>query len=103
MKINDGKRMNAETVKVGCFQMLLVLIFCINYIIVSMNHALPAFHNYTPKFYCQVIIIICLLYIILYFEFFFLFKYAIRRTQKMFTRLDPSRVVCYIETARTTH
>nr|KAF7423426.1 hypothetical protein H0235_008709 [Vespula pensylvanica] len=53
MKTNDGKRMNAETVKVGCFQMLLVLIFCINYIIVSMNHALPAFHNYTPKFYCQ--------------------------------------------------
>ncbi|XP_015184454.1 PREDICTED: solute carrier family 22 member 8-like isoform X2 [Polistes dominula] len=53
MKVNDGKRMNAETVKVGCFQMLLVLIFCINYIIVSMNHTLPAFHNYTPKFYCQ--------------------------------------------------
>ncbi|XP_035719739.1 solute carrier family 22 member 8-like isoform X1 [Vespa mandarinia] len=53
MKTNNGKRMDAETVKVGCFQMLLVLIFCINYIIVSMNHALPAFHNYTPKFYCQ--------------------------------------------------
>ncbi|XP_014472019.1 PREDICTED: solute carrier family 22 member 6-A-like [Dinoponera quadriceps] len=45
--------MNAEEVKVGCFQMVLVLLLGINYVIVAMSHALPAFHNYTPKFYCQ--------------------------------------------------
>lgn len=46
--------MNAEEVKVGCFQMVLVLLLGINYVIVAMSHALPVFHNYTPKFYCQV-------------------------------------------------
>lgn len=46
--------MNAEEAKVGCFQMVLVLLLGINYVIVAMSHALPVFHNYTPKFYCQV-------------------------------------------------
>ncbi|EFN83564.1 Solute carrier family 22 member 3 [Harpegnathos saltator] len=45
--------MNAEEVKVGCFQMVLVLLLGINYVIVAMSHALPVFHNYTPNFYCQ--------------------------------------------------
>ncbi|XP_077256244.1 organic cation transporter protein isoform X3 [Temnothorax americanus] len=45
--------MNAEEAKVGCFQMVLVLLLGINYVIVAMSHALPIFHNYTPKFYCQ--------------------------------------------------
>ncbi|XP_071638253.1 organic cation transporter protein [Temnothorax longispinosus] len=45
--------MNAEEAKVGCFQMVLVLLLGINYVIVAMSHALPVFHNYTPKFYCQ--------------------------------------------------
>ncbi|XP_067214835.1 organic cation transporter protein-like [Linepithema humile] len=45
--------MNAEEVKVGCFQIVLVLLLGINYVIVSMSHALPVFYNYTPKFYCQ--------------------------------------------------
>ncbi|XP_029161414.1 solute carrier family 22 member 3-like isoform X2 [Nylanderia fulva] len=45
--------MNAEKVKVGCFQMMLVLLLGINYVIVAMSHALLIFHNYTPKFYCQ--------------------------------------------------
>ncbi|XP_032686039.1 solute carrier family 22 member 3-like [Odontomachus brunneus] len=45
--------MNAEEVKVGCFQMVLVLLLGINYVIVAMSHALPVFHNYTPKFFCQ--------------------------------------------------
>ncbi|XP_072752076.1 organic cation transporter protein isoform X2 [Anoplolepis gracilipes] len=45
--------MNAEEVKVGCFQMMLVLLLGINYVIVAMSHALLIFHNYTPKFYCQ--------------------------------------------------
>ncbi|XP_020280800.1 organic cation transporter protein-like [Pseudomyrmex gracilis] len=46
--------MNAEEVKVGCFQMVLVVLLGINYVIVAMSHALPIFHNHTPKFYCQV-------------------------------------------------
>ncbi|XP_011702190.1 PREDICTED: organic cation transporter protein-like [Wasmannia auropunctata] len=46
--------MNAEETKVGCFQMVLVLLLGINYVIVAMSHALPVFHNYTPKFYCQM-------------------------------------------------
>lgn len=46
--------MNAEEAKVGCFQMVLVLLLGINYVIVAMSHALPIFYNYTPKFYCQV-------------------------------------------------
>ncbi|KYQ49143.1 Solute carrier family 22 member 3 [Trachymyrmex zeteki] len=46
--------MNAEEAKVGCFQMVLVLLLGINYVIVAMSHALPVFHNYTPKFYCQM-------------------------------------------------
>ncbi|KAL6428462.1 hypothetical protein ACFW04_008613 [Cataglyphis niger] len=45
--------MNAEEIKVGCFQMMLVLLLGINYVIVAMSHALLIFHNYTPKFYCQ--------------------------------------------------
>ncbi|XP_070155649.1 organic anion transporter 3 [Polyergus mexicanus] len=45
--------MNAEDVKVGCFQMMLVLLLGINYVIVAMSHALLIFHNYTPEFYCQ--------------------------------------------------
>ncbi|XP_076182407.1 organic anion transporter 3 [Ptiloglossa arizonensis] len=45
--------MNAEEVKVGCFQVVIVLLLAINYVIVAMSHALPVFHNYTPKFYCQ--------------------------------------------------
>ncbi|XP_036145608.1 solute carrier family 22 member 8 isoform X2 [Monomorium pharaonis] len=45
--------MNAEEAKVGCFQMVLVLLLGINYVIVAMSHALPVFYNYTPKFYCQ--------------------------------------------------
>ncbi|KAK1137916.1 hypothetical protein K0M31_002410 [Melipona bicolor] len=45
--------MNAEEVKVGCFQTVIVLLLGINYVIVAMSHALPVFHNYTPKFYCQ--------------------------------------------------
>ncbi|XP_076670177.1 organic anion transporter 3 [Andrena cerasifolii] len=45
--------MNAEEVKVGCFQMVIVLLLGINYVIVAMSHALPVFHNYTPKYYCQ--------------------------------------------------
>ncbi|XP_043593361.1 solute carrier family 22 member 8-like [Bombus pyrosoma] len=45
--------MNAEEVKVGCFQIVIVLLLGINYVIVAMSHALPVFHNYTPKFYCQ--------------------------------------------------
>ncbi|XP_025992313.1 solute carrier family 22 member 3 isoform X2 [Solenopsis invicta] len=45
--------MNAEEAKVGCFQMVLVLLLGINYVIVAMSHALPIFYNYTPKFYCQ--------------------------------------------------
>lgn len=53
-----GKRspeeMNAEEVKVGCFQVVIVLLLAVNYVIVAMSHALPVFHNYTPKFYCQV-------------------------------------------------
>lgn len=46
--------MNAEEAKVGCFQMVLALLLGINYVIVAMSHTLPVFHNYTPKFYCQV-------------------------------------------------
>ncbi|XP_018395800.1 PREDICTED: organic cation transporter protein-like [Cyphomyrmex costatus] len=46
--------MNAEEAKVGCFQMVLVLLLGINYVIVAMSHALPVFYNYTPKFYCQI-------------------------------------------------
>ncbi|XP_017888539.1 organic cation transporter protein-like [Ceratina calcarata] len=46
--------MNAEEIKVGCFQVIVVLLLGINYVIVAMNHALPVFHNYTPKFYCQM-------------------------------------------------
>jgi len=46
--------MNAEEAKVGCFQIVLMLLLGINYVIVAMSHALPVFHNYTPKFYCQV-------------------------------------------------
>lgn len=46
--------MNAEEVKVGCFQIVLALLLGVNYVIVAMSHALPVFHNYTPKFYCQV-------------------------------------------------
>ncbi|XP_012153880.2 organic anion transporter 3 [Megachile rotundata] len=45
--------MNAEEVKVGCFQIVIVLLLGVNYVIVAMSHALPIFHNYTPKFYCQ--------------------------------------------------
>ncbi|OAD52318.1 Solute carrier family 22 member 3 [Eufriesea mexicana] len=45
--------MNAEEVKVGCFQVVIVLLLGVNYVIVAMSHALPVFHNYTPKFYCQ--------------------------------------------------
>ncbi|KAL0114913.1 hypothetical protein PUN28_010449 [Cardiocondyla obscurior] len=45
--------MNAEETKVGCFQMVLVLLLGVNYVIVAMSHALPVFHNYAPKFYCQ--------------------------------------------------
>ncbi|XP_076624720.1 solute carrier family 22 member 3 [Colletes latitarsis] len=45
--------MNAEEVKVGCFQVVIVFLLAINYVIVAMSHALPVFHNYTPKFYCQ--------------------------------------------------
>lgn len=48
------EEMNAEEVKVGCFQVVIVLLLGINYVIVAMSHALPVFHNYTPKFYCQV-------------------------------------------------
>nr|XP_034187347.1 solute carrier family 22 member 8-like [Osmia lignaria] len=46
--------MNAEEIKVGCFQVVIVLLLGVNYAIVAMSHALPIFHNYTPKFYCQV-------------------------------------------------
>lgn len=46
--------MNAEEVKLGCFQMVLVVLLGINYVIVAMSHALPVFYNHTPKFYCQV-------------------------------------------------
>ncbi|XP_066592593.1 organic cation transporter protein-like [Prorops nasuta] len=45
--------MNAEEVKVGCFQVILVFFLAINYIIVAMSHALPIFYNYTPNFYCH--------------------------------------------------
>ncbi|KAG5310245.1 S22A1 protein, partial [Pseudoatta argentina] len=46
--------MNAEEAKVGCFQMVLVLLLGINYVIVAMSHGLSVFHNYTPKFYCEM-------------------------------------------------
>lgn len=49
-----SEEMNAEEVKVGCFQVVIVVLLGINYVIVAMSHALPVFHNYTPKFYCQV-------------------------------------------------
>lgn len=57
--VKKGKKklleeMNAEEVKVGCFQVVIVVLLGINYVIVAMSHALPVFHNYTPKFYCQV-------------------------------------------------
>ncbi|XP_054004284.1 organic anion transporter 3-like [Hylaeus anthracinus] len=45
--------MNAEEIKVGCFQVVIAVLLAINYVIVAMSHALPVFHNYTPKFYCQ--------------------------------------------------
>lgn len=56
--VKKGKKklleeMNAEEVKVGCFQVVIVVLLGINYVIVAMSHALPVFHNYTPKFYCQ--------------------------------------------------
>lgn len=47
--------MSVEDIKVGCFQIILLCLLSVNYIIVSMSHALPAFHNYTPNFYCEVI------------------------------------------------
>lgn len=53
------EKMNAEEVKVGCFQVVIVLLLGINYVIVAMSHALPVFHNYTPKYYCQVSFLIC--------------------------------------------
>ncbi|XP_033330693.2 organic cation transporter protein [Megalopta genalis] len=46
--------MNAEEVKVGCFQVVIAILLAVNYVIVAMSHALPVFHNYTPKFYCQI-------------------------------------------------
>ncbi|XP_076650708.1 organic cation transporter protein isoform X2 [Halictus rubicundus] len=46
--------MNAEEVKVGCFQVVIAILLAVNYVIVAMSHALPAFYNYTPEFYCQI-------------------------------------------------
>uniref|UniRef100_A0A0C9RV89 SLC22A8 protein n=1 Tax=Fopius arisanus TaxID=64838 RepID=A0A0C9RV89_9HYME len=45
--------MSIEGTRVGCFQVLLLFLLAINCIIVAMSHALPAFHNYTPRFYCE--------------------------------------------------
>ncbi|XP_043266638.1 solute carrier family 22 member 7-like [Venturia canescens] len=45
--------MNVEETQVGWFQILLLFLLSINYVIVSMSHALPVFQNYTPKFYCE--------------------------------------------------
>ncbi|KAG7196743.1 hypothetical protein KM043_014002 [Ampulex compressa] len=45
--------MNAEKVKVGCFQVVLALLLGVNYVIVAMSHAISVFHNYTPNFYCE--------------------------------------------------
>ncbi|XP_015513351.2 organic cation transporter protein-like [Neodiprion lecontei] len=49
-----GHRMRAEDAKVGSFQVVLLFLLGINYVIVSMNHALPNFHSHTPNFYCKV-------------------------------------------------
>ncbi|XP_076243258.1 organic anion transporter 3 [Calliopsis andreniformis] len=46
--------MQAEEVKIGCFQVVIVLLLGVNYVIVAMSHALPFFHNYTPEYHCQV-------------------------------------------------
>ncbi|XP_015117233.1 organic cation transporter protein isoform X2 [Diachasma alloeum] len=46
-------KMSTEETRVGCFQVLLLFLLAINCIIVAMSHALPAFHNYTPRFYCE--------------------------------------------------
>lgn len=48
-------KMTAEGARVGCFQIVLLFLLAVNYVIVSMSHALPVFHNYTPRFYCEVI------------------------------------------------
>ncbi|XP_012253375.2 organic cation transporter protein-like [Athalia rosae] len=45
--------MSGEEVKVGSFQVILIVFLGVNYVIVSMNHALPDFHSYTPAFYCK--------------------------------------------------
>lgn len=46
--------MKAEDVKVGSFQVTLLILLGVNYIIVSMNHALPGFHSHAPEFSCKV-------------------------------------------------
>ncbi|KAK0095751.1 hypothetical protein PV326_007489 [Microctonus aethiopoides] len=45
--------MSEENMKIGCFQIVLLCLLGVNYIIVAMNHALPEFNNYTPVFYCE--------------------------------------------------
>ncbi|KAK0182992.1 hypothetical protein PV327_001071 [Microctonus hyperodae] len=45
--------MSEENMKIGCFQIVLLCLLSVNYIIVAMNHALPEFNNYTPVFYCE--------------------------------------------------
>ncbi|XP_034936989.1 organic cation transporter protein-like isoform X2 [Chelonus insularis] len=42
-----------EDLKVGCFQIALLFLLGINYMIVAMSHNLSVYHNYTPKFYCE--------------------------------------------------
>ncbi|XP_008560270.1 organic cation transporter protein [Microplitis demolitor] len=45
--------MSIEDINVGCFQIILLFLLGINYIIVAMSHTLTIYHNYTPKFYCE--------------------------------------------------
>lgn len=54
-----AREMSIEEVKVGCFQMILILLLGINYAIVAMSHALPEIHNYTPtKFHCDSVSVV---------------------------------------------
>lgn len=47
-------KMNADDVKVGCYQVLTLVLLSVNFVTVAMSHVVSIFYRHTTKFYCQV-------------------------------------------------
>ncbi|XP_015593157.1 organic cation transporter protein-like [Cephus cinctus] len=50
----SSDKVDVDKMKIGCYQISVFLLIGFSYMTVSSNHILPAFHNFTPKYFCEI-------------------------------------------------